>query len=181
MRLSDLSLDDLQRRCEKIHYFGLGFIQLKLNFHERIHFYTTELPRITPWEEVHNHRYNFHSQILSGRLTQQFFKIVAGNDHIAEEESCQEGVASSSEGRICSLERTSALTLPAGSSYWIDHETLHRVEAPEECITFLTRSEYLKEKALVVRHVREEKVCPFSQKVPEARLWAIVERMLRGG
>ena len=51
-------------------YFGLGFIQCKINQHERVHIYHPDLmPIVNIEEEIHNHRYDFESTILMGKLT----------------------------------------------------------------------------------------------------------------
>lgn len=58
------------------HYFGLGFIQLKLSEHWRIHFWMPSWPTIPGAEtEFHDHRYDFISKVLHGRLEQEVFEV----------------------------------------------------------------------------------------------------------
>lgn len=173
-----LEMDWLRGNCKSIHYFGLGFIQLKIDRRSRIHFYTPELPPTTPEEDIHNHRYNFRSTILKGSLHQECFRIKEGGySHIREFESCREGVCSVHPPSFCDVERIFASTHAAGTSYSIDHEVFHRVSA-EECITRIDRGDYAKEFAEVIRPSGERKVCPFAKKVPEDRLWSIIESMI---
>ncbi len=84
-----------------IHYFGLGFIQLKINFETRMHFYSPELPQITSNEDVHNHRYDFESCVLKGELEQELFHVINGDTHLREQESCQAGVHTESTPTPC--------------------------------------------------------------------------------
>lgn len=71
------TVEFLKDNCEKIHYFGLGFVQLKMkNPKIRYHFYNKELSRLTPTEEIHNHRYAFESRILAGELDQIIYNVI---------------------------------------------------------------------------------------------------------
>ena len=91
--MEKFDIDWLKKNAESIHYFGLGFIQVKINFPNRIHFYTTQLDKTVQEEEIHNHRYNFKSQILKGRFTQTIFtanKTDLSYTHYMTQESCNE-------------------------------------------------------------------------------------------
>jgi hypothetical protein len=170
----------LKQNHQMIHYFGLGFIQLKLTSTRRIHFYTPLLPAITNCEDVHNHRYDFRSVIMKGTLNQQIFKTVPGNQCYVENESCKETENASDDTiELCNLRIVCEMDLPKGASYNIKHDVLHRVKALEPTITVLDRGDYLKQYAQVVRFRHTKKVCPFGKKIPEADLWPIVEDMLR--
>ncbi len=168
----------LKANHQMIHYFGLGFIQLKIDQKHRMHFYTGELPAIVSEEDIHNHRYDFTSRVLMGVLEQEFFAITDGDTHVLEKESCKEGVCADTDGKTCGVTLlTTQITHGPRSSYTVDHRTFHRVRGTN-CITLLERGEYKKELAEVVRPVGGPKVCPFSLKVPESELWDIVEDML---
>jgi hypothetical protein len=169
--------DWLKDNCQKIHYFGLGFIQLKVNKHLRLHFYTACMPPIVPEEDIHNHRYDFTSWIIRGALTQEFFTLIPGDTHVKEEESCQEGVKPDSKPEPCSVKLSAKQTMREGSEYFIDHDTFHRVKS-DHCITMIERTDYKKPLAQVVRPVGETPVCPFSQKIEEEVLWRIVRDMI---
>lgn len=162
-----------------IHYFGLGFIQVKINNNFRLHFYTAELPPIVPEEDVHNHRYDFSSSILKGRFCQELYEVVNGNTHSREKETCKEGVSADAFAPVlCGLRLSSRHSYQAGDEYTIYHDTFHKVMA-FDCITSISRSDYKKDLAEVVRPVGATKVCPFSQKIDEAKLWEIVEKMVK--
>jgi hypothetical protein len=192
VKLTDMLIDVLKARCTKIHYFGLGFIQVKLGETSRMHFYTGELPALVPLEEIHNHRYNFRSVILRGVLKQTFFEAQyswSGKaTHVNVFESCkppgQEELRGIQFREIlereteCVVQETSSVILGSGSEYTIDHRTFHRVEPLGDCITYLDRGPVQKDFAEILRPIGAEKVCPFSKVVPEARLWEIVEQML---
>ena len=167
----------LKSNHTKVHYFGLGFIQLVLDESTRMHFYTQELPPITSEEEVHNHRYDFTSTIMYGYLEQDIYSIIKGDTHLKEMETCKEGSKATGDPVPCSVALSSTHAYYEGCQYFISHETFHRVRA-DNCITLLRRSEYKKDLAEVVRPVGAAKICPFGQKIGEERLWEIIGDML---
>lgn len=162
--------------CTRIHYFGLGFIQIKLDWAHRVHVYTPELESIVPIESVHNHRYTFESAVLSGHFEQEIWDVDAssGGPFMLEDDSCQEGYKSEKQYR-CSMRLNSRHTYSPGDRYLLSHETFHRT-LPSKAITLLTRNEYSKAVAQVVRSVDSDKVCPYSKKISEADLWDIVKK-----
>jgi hypothetical protein len=178
-----LDINNLKSNFRMIHYFGLGFIQLKLDHHNRIHFYTSKLPAIVPDEDIHNHRYDFHSKVLMGSLSQEIYQVIecdgdySGN-YVREKESCNADVKCDEPGVPCEVKLLSTQTFSEGSHYWVDHGTFHKVHSTH-CVTMLTRSDYKKDLADVVRPAGEAKVCPFSKKIEPEELWAIVEEMLK--
>lgn len=175
--IHDVTVDSLKKHCTLIHYFGLGFIQVKLGDRYRMHFYTDKLPTIISDEEIHNHRYDFTSHILYGTFTQKLYQVVPGTSHTIEDESCTEGTTSIQPPRPCSVYLMSQETLSTGRSYHIAHPTFHTV-ASSNAITLLDRGPHVKAFAQVIRPVNTPKTCPFSKKVPEAELWRIVESLL---
>jgi hypothetical protein len=179
MNLQELTLDYLKKNYSHIHYFGLGFIQIKLTKSTRVHFYTDLLPPIIDKEEIHNHRYDFTSTILSGTLTQETFTIIEGNTHTKQNESCKEGeIMKNTTAVECSAYLSSAQNFSESSNYFINHNTFHRVYS-KNAITFLERSEYKKEFAEVLRPKDIFPTCPFSKKIAEKELWEIVKKMLK--
>lgn len=167
----------LKQNCKLIHYFGLGFIQLKINNAIRFHFYTEELPAIVGDEDVHNHRYDFTSEIIKGSLTQEIYRKTDGDDYVLCEETCQAGVECHTKPVSCGIKLASRQVFVAGSEYWIDHDTFHRVYSTN-AITRLTRTDYKKDLAQVIRPKDTTPVCPFSQKISEEELWCIVGKMI---
>ena len=84
--VKDIDLETLRRNHVRLYYFGLGFIQLKLDEVRRLHFYSARLPPIT--EDVHNHRYGFLSRVLAGRLTNRVYALGQGESHVLVNETC---------------------------------------------------------------------------------------------
>lgn len=150
---------------------------MKIDEVSRMHFYTAELPAIVD-EGIHNHRYDFKSTILKGEFEQQLYQAVDGDDYIREYESCKEGVEAVQPGVPCGIFWTGTHHYQAGSSYSLNSKTFHEVYA-KWCVTLVERASPVHQYAEVIRPKGSPKVCPFSQKVEEARLWAIVEEMLR--
>lgn len=174
-------IDWLKGHHSMIHYFGLGFIQLKLDETERMHFYIPGLEPIVPEEDVHNHRYDFQSTILRGQLTQELWtpRLSTSGTHVIEEVTCEEGMEGTRSPGHFILEMDSSHTYREGSSYMISHRQFHKVRpGPEGCVTLLERSGYKKNLAQIVKPTNGESVCPFSRKIPEEELWELVRKAL---
>lgn len=173
-------LDALKQYHTKIHFFGLGFIQIKITETLRFHFYTKKLQSIMPVEEVHNHRYDFTSYILKGELTQRIYRPVPGETHIIVDVDCREAETPDPR-RHARIMWTPQLMLSsrldAGSEYTLPNFVFHQVES-DFCVTRIEREPVMKERAGVLRKLGTEPVCPFSKKVPDDTLWEIVEDML---
>lgn len=179
-----LNIDWLKKNAKLIHWFGLGFIQIKLNDKERMHFYTDLLPKTTTEEEIHNHRYNFTSQILKGNLWQDIYEvsIIEGftreNTHWLVEETCKENDKKTFPTFPCNIEKVFSDSCSDFERYYIHHETFHRVTS-NDAITSVKRSDYKKENAQIIFPVGTKPQCPFSIKRTEKELWDIVETCLK--
>ena len=167
----DIDIDWLQNNHSRIYYFGLGFVQLKIDETWRLHFYTPELPAIT--EGIHNHRYNFTSRVLSGMIVNRRYDIVDGTTHILSNESCNPDIEAPGIVQPCGVELIAADVIKTWESYSMLDTVFHSVEA-RRCITLLERGPYAKEFAQVVTPVDKEAVCPFSKKVSDNELWSII-------
>jgi hypothetical protein len=175
--VEDIDVDYLRKNCQMIHYFGLGFIQLKIDQSHRLHFYTSELPAVVSQEDIHDHRYDFHSVIVKGYLDQELFTLMPGTTHRKDQETCKKDCAAPAvEPEYYMVKPTSQHIYRAGSEYFIDHQTFHRVWS-SNCITSIHRGDYKKEFSNVVRPVDAKPVCPFSVTVEPDRLWEIVRSM----
>jgi hypothetical protein len=175
--ITEVDVQLLRKQSTAIHYFGLGFIQIKLGQTYRMHFYTDTLPVLVGEEEVHTHRYDFTSHVLSGLLHQEIFLLTKDDTHSCEAESCKEGVVSNREPFSCGIRSITKQLFSEGSSYSICHDVFHKVKG-SEAITLLERTPAIKEYAEVVRRKEAPLVCPFSKKVPEELLWDTVILML---
>lgn len=173
------NIDWLKKNYMMAHYFGLGFIQIKIDDKTRMHFYSKDLPRVLPDEEIHNHRYHFNSFVYRGELDQEIFDVVSGNTHTKEFEACKEGVEVDLAPVACGIRLNSQHTYIAGSRYKINHHVFHRVKCVDYCVTLLTRSGYQKDYAEVIRPAGSEKVCPFSEKMSDGKIWEIVAELLK--
>ena len=64
-----------------------------------------------------------------------------------------------------------------GSRYFITHDVFHRIKTVR-AVTLLKRGSIVKEMAEVIRPASAVKVCPFSKKIDDGKLWHIVEGIL---
>lgn len=181
--IEEVTLESLKRNSTLIHYFGLGFIQIKLGEKYRMHFYDKDLPAIVHEEEIHNHRYDFKSRVLAGEFWQAFYVQKTLNHAnrssamIVEEESCKADVKSDAKPYLSLFEEISSQTFSAGSEYSISHSLFHKVKA-DFAITILERGEIVKENAEVARRQDAEKICPFSKQISEEELWEKIDQLL---
>ena len=176
-----LDIDWLREQGAEPHWFGLGFIQLKLNDAERLHFYPKEMKGFVDPEEVHDHRYDFGSTVLQGRIAQNTFDFEVGGQGLYEmaNVSCDPATPAPDiepiKGRILN---TGRMNLTAGNSYWLDADTFHSFYGYDNAITALIRGTTRKPYARVIRLVGAEKVCAFSRPMPTNELWDIIASML---
>jgi hypothetical protein len=176
-KLEEINLSELKKNHARLYYFGLGFIQLKIDETWRLHFYTPKLPPITK-EEPHNHRYDFTSRILLGELTQTFYDYVDGDSHLIVNESCDPDREAPKLDQPCRIVELDTVSCLAGAAYHLKHTEFHVVKTKSDTITLLERGPYEKEFAHIILPKGQEKVCPFSKKVPDEDLWKIMEDML---
>ena len=169
-----LNIDYVRDNNVRLYYFGLGFIQVVFNQYNRVHYYNPELGVIT--DSIHNHRYNFESTILKGELLEQTFRLVEGNTHILENESCGRDIKLPYKPTIeTGVVETTNNRYIEGSVYHRPYNEFHRVEAIGRTITHLKRSDIILDYAQVLISKREGKVCPFSKKYEEDYLYQIIE------
>jgi hypothetical protein len=185
-----LTTDWIKANAKMIHYFGLGFIQVKLDDFNRLHFYTNLLKKTVEKEEIHNHRYNFVSRVLCGTLHQEIYdvRVLQIGDikakeelitHTLTQESCQAGDETEYPKIPCTMELVFSHDYMSGESYYIDHNTFHTVDS-SDAVTHVCRSKYTKQLADVVYPKnRSELTCPFSIKVKTDKLYEIIDERLK--
>jgi len=174
-----LKIDQLRSYGVDPHYFGLGFIQLKINDSERIHFYHDELPVLV--DEPHDHRYKFTSYIMQGKLTQSFWHFrpeIFGGYNMWHENCSPDQPKYPVTPVTGNLNHIATTEHFAGSNYTIEADTLHTVAATDNCITFLRRQAMIKEMANVVRKNGDDAICPFSQPISVDACWEMIAEML---
>lgn len=180
LRPGGLTEASLRRFGVAPHYFGLGFIQIKLTPDVRVHFWHPELTATVAEEELHDHRYDFRSHVVHGSTTHQVFEFLrdeAGNHEVVEV-SCQpnDPRAPSVVARGV-VQPVGSYTMVKGSSYEFPHTQFHRIVA-SECITVVERRAVVKPMARVIRPLQAAHVCPFSTPIPEERLWNYMVELL---
>jgi hypothetical protein len=168
----------------KPYWFGLGFLQLKLSESERMHFWLPEIPH-PEREEIHNHRYDFTSQVLAGSLYQETYLVM--NINLVDdpkweifETDCRPG----HEGSViatfgCDVRPFGAQTLSAGSVYTLPHTTFHTTEGTKFAVTYLTRKPKVLSYASVVKKTGAPTTCPFKEQISEKRCWDYIEHALQ--
>lgn len=175
-----LDVDWIIKNAIYIHYFGLGFIQVKLNnWHERVHFYSDQLPITVGEEEIHNHRYNFESIIIKGTLQNIIYEIqdIVPATHILSDESCDSKIKLKSEPTPVSIIEVHNKILNSGDTYPMDHTWFHTVKS-KNAITYLQRSMYKKDHAQVIRPIGADLICPFSENLKMSKLIEHIEYLI---
>ncbi len=174
------NIDDLRSTGAVPYFFGLGFIQLKLTDSQRMHFYHPDLKAISGKEEVHNHRYDFTSNVLVGEFSHTVWEFIHDpeGDHEKVLVSCKPDAPADPTPIGCGRIRHSGFyTLAAGSSYRFPATQFHDVFA-QKAVTFLTRGPIMADIAVVIRLRGNASVCPFSEKIPESRCWDMIADLL---
>jgi hypothetical protein len=179
-----LDINALRKTGARPAYFGLGFIQLKLNETERLHFWHESFPGVVDEDDLHDHRYNFESTVLAGSIwheTWTFLTSTLSNaTHQMLEVSCSPDAAH--EPKLLAhgwARRSNKYVLTAGSSYTINMDEFHRGGPNRRAVTLVRREPTIKELARVVRPVGYYHVCPFSNKLgTEDQLWDMMNRII---
>lgn len=170
-----LDTDFLRKNHQLIHFFGLGFVQLKLDDNLRMHFYHPDVTPIVNLEEIHNHRYDFISTIMAGHITQELFTVQSGmSDYVMVEENCK-------PEKIARPQKVDVIVIPdgvqhfgKGDSYTSLSHQFHRVST-DFAITRLYRGAIILDNASVIKNKNEETVCPFSKQLTINECWEIVD------
>lgn len=178
-----LDIDWLRKTGAEPHWFGLGFVQLKLNDEERLHFWHPDLCPDVSEEEVHDHRYTFNSDILKGSLTHYIFDwepatMAKPGTYEMVYVSCEEGKPAPERKQYGHLHEVGFQELVAGSSYTFLQGRFHRTGIYEPTVTYLCREETETEYARVIRPIGAPAVCPFSNPKPTEEVWDIIRETL---
>lgn len=170
-------IDTLKDYDVEPYFFGLGFIQCKLNKEQRIHFYHPELkPTVNYEEELHNHRYDFLSTVLAGEINNRIYIFTehSEGDYFLHEESCNPNIIPPASNPLRGkVEKFFDKNYTQNESYFMDHNTFHTVYSTY-AITHLKRTEYKKVTSHVLRKENEEKICPFEKKLDTNKCWEII-------
>ncbi len=176
-----LDIDHLRASGAEPAWFGLGFIQLKLDDEHRMHFWHPSLTPDIPDDEIHDHRYTFTSEILKGTMlheTYQFTSDMFGAYEMVDV-SCDPEKPITSPRRISgSIALTGTYYLTPGSKYTFPRREFHRSRT-EHCISYLTREADREEFARVVRGKGAADICPFSNPKPVDELWDVIASLVK--
>lgn len=196
-------IDILRRDALSAKFFGLGFIQVKINDRLRYHFYLADLDATI--EDPHTHRYSFRSEVLAGKLystIHEFRPSTPGALPLATPVICA-AVSCKAPGVTLDVSATALDAAPAflppsiagsseidnyfwtrpGSSYWLHADTFHTAyawkrEGEEVTITRVTRSPIIREFAYVLRAPDAPIVCPFASTMTDAEVWEHIDLAL---
>ncbi len=176
-----LEIEYLRHNATKIHFFGLGFIQVKLGDRSRVHVYSEDLPAFV--EDPHDHRYDFISTVVKGRLISTVWDVEDGDTDTMSFETCVQGSKVDLPSRLVRATPFGTFETFGGSSYHLSADVFHTVKATFEggpTVTVLQRSKPRKEVARVIQLGHQRSLCPFSREVAQEDLWGIVEKALEG-
>ena len=180
---SFLDYEYLRENHEMIHFFGLGFVQLKLNLEQRLHFYHPDLPPFV--DQPHNHRYDFTSEVLKGGLHNIIWREDPndpdGEPCVLRFDSCTaDDNLEIPEGRLTRRRVVAEFYTEPPSQYYMPREAFHQVRPfNEPTVTLLERGLRVTDFAQILEPVNFEPVCPFSANLPEEELWDIVKKCLK--
>lgn len=172
---------ELKDTFTKIHFFGLGFIQVDTLNGDRYHFYTDTLSGGgNSVESKHTHRYSFTSDILSGCLIQDIWEERVGYDYAVTYNTCGRVVGGVvPESYTATLHLSEVMKNYQGSEYTITPDIIHSVRAVDT-ITKLKRDLTATTDFAKVYNLKHAQInCPFSHEVSEEVLWNQVELMCK--
>lgn len=177
-----IDIDWLRNKNNGAHYFGLGFIQIKMGDYLRFHFYHKDVPAFV--EEPHDHRYHFTSHVQKGSLANYIYILdgETGDQVSVEYESCKEGPGEVPPKESGTSMYFGSFRVNAGSGYTMHADTFHTVTPFLQygpVITSIQRTRPHKTFARVLRKPDASPVCPFSRPMEPSRLWEIVRDSLQ--
>lgn len=189
-----LQTDWLRENCQKIHSFGLGFVQLKIDDQTRLHFYAPALCNLKNVADTqyHNHRYDFISHVLMGELHQailpykESYEYFQGYNIALPRLSAERVYVSCDPKKLAPEEKDNvfvenpiwSLSI-SGESYYMPIQNFHKVHTCVNTITYLLRSHYITQFAQVIQDPGTKKVCPFEINLPEKECWEIVDSLIK--
>lgn len=178
-----LDLDYLKSFNKKPQWFGLGFIQLKLDATRRLHFWDPTLAELVNEAELHDHRYDFTSTVLAGSINHIVYEFTETpeGDHQLCEVFCQpEKSAAPRVLKTGIITETERHTFTAGDSYTFKQGQFHQ-GVSARAVTYLERGKIMCDTARIIRPTSEAEnwLCPFTTKLTEAEAWASIETILK--
>jgi hypothetical protein len=182
-----LNIDWLKSNAEFIHNFGLGFIQVKLSDELRMHFYhPTKTNPIVADEDYHNHRYDFTSKCLKGKLLHEWLGI---SSYFNINPYDWKGMVSIPVSRTPDSVQPEPVPVFAreegytevyeGEIIEVGSNEYHKVSVSQPTITLLLRGPKVSEYAHVIKpNDGKDLICPFSNPLSVEECWKIVEDVI---
>lgn len=175
----DLSLCALRASGAVPHWFGLGFIQLRLNERQRMQFWHPAFLG-TAEGEVHSHPFSFCSQVVVGELTHETWRFEPDEDGDARRTPapCCGGCAGAAmPATTGKLTLSGRYTLAAGSKFFFTAADFHRMVS-RRAVALLCRGLTEDRPACVVRPINQDP--PYRPCAPKgtAECWDIIEDLL---
>lgn len=123
---------------------GNGFIQLDINERQRLHFWGhPKIPRQSVPSPIHNHVFDFTSQICKGTLTNVEYREIwsPGGLYGCWQAYARNGADTGLQdtGRRCNLQVSNIKILEQGDGYFAHGPTFHETLVHEPSITLLTK------------------------------------------
>jgi len=185
-----LNIDFLRNAAKEYgsepYCFGLGFVQLKLTDKTRMHFWHESVPHVER-EEIHNHRYDFKSHVLAGRLNFSLYNVqgyanIRGYTPEWErfDTKCVPGEADVTMPTTTPVHvaHLGDFRLAEGSVYKFPHDAFHTTEETEFAITYLEREPKVREFASVVKKHGAVSTCPFANPGTPEEAWELINLAL---
>lgn len=126
----------LKKNHTKIHYWGLGFIQVKVGKDVNYHFFLEDLPVTFNSETPHNHMRDFYSTVLFGVLEETLYEVTEGTGCKIEPNRCTGSVLPEV---VLNIVGKNIIQYEQGSSYYRQKEQLHTVKPVGECLTVVVK------------------------------------------
>lgn len=175
-----LDIDYLKSIDNKPYYFGLGFIQLKINKSQRIHFWHPELIKTADDEEIHDHRYDFNSTILKGKLKNEIFTYndnEYGNYSLKSVSCTKDSEENPKFIKNVDIKLVTSYEVLEGQEYFLNKDSFHKTYT-DGCVSFLERGDITKEYANVISYKDKNLICPFSVEYSEDYIWKLISELI---
>lgn len=181
-----------EETAESITLHGLGFLQVKLQGHQRLHVWHPDLPRRSccQWSQIHDHRFSFTSRVLVGTQINHMYRakeVPSGDPMATHLAYLHEGSRSKFGNRPWILSahifvtRDYQIAVNAGQDYSVDAYDFHSTEPGNngKVATIMTKKGEGTAGARSLCEISREPDVDFDRKQwPEDRLWAIVRDVL---
>jgi len=127
----------LKDNATRIHYWGLGFIQVRVGENVNYHFYSESIAPNFDTENPHNHAREFRSEILAGCLEEKRYHLTEGGSYEMRDNLCttDDGIVPEKLYGVGCVEHN---FYEKGDKYVCDKDTFHTVSATD-CITKITK------------------------------------------